>query len=152
VIKLKKVYLWVLCLTLLQTLAACGGAEGRIPVSFYSNQNHSLKHKFSAELAVTPAQREQGLMYRKSLGADRGMLFIFPKLTQTAFWMQNTLIPLDMVFISPDKKVVSIVENAEPQTTTPRRAEGPFQYVFEIEGGRSKQLGLQAGDQVEFSQ
>jgi len=108
------------------------------------------RQTFKAELALTPAVQEQGLMFRKELGADRGMLFVFPENTHTAFWMKNTLIPLDMVFIGSDRHIVSIVENATPQTTTPREAAGPYQYVLEIEGGRSQALGIQAGDKVDF--
>ncbi len=130
-------------------LAACGSQEGLTPVRIVAPDG-ALRGEFQAELATTSAQLAQGLMYRQDLGADRGMLFVFPEVTQTSFWMKNTLIPLDMIFIGADKRIVSIVENAAPQTTTPRSAEGPFQYVLEVEGGRSSALGLQAGDRVEF--
>lgn len=127
----------------------CGASEGLTPVRILAPDG-ALRGEFQAELASTPAQLAQGLMYRQELGPDRGMLFIFPEVTQTSFWMKNTLIPLDMIFIGADRKIVSIVENAAPQTTTPRSAEGPFQYVLEIEGGRSAALGLRPGDKVEF--
>ena len=65
--------------------------------------------------------------------------------------MQNTLIELDMIFINADKKIVSIVHRAAPQTTTPRVPEGPYLYCLEVEGGRAETLGLQSGDQVEFN-
>jgi len=129
--------------------AACGSQEGLAPVRILSPDG-ALRGEFQAELATTSAQLAQGLMYRQELGADRGMLFVFPEVTQTSFWMKNTLIPLDMIFIGADKRIVSIVENAAPQTTTPRSAEGPFQYVLEIEGGRSAALGIRPGDEVEF--
>lgn len=129
--------------------AACGSQEGLTPVRILAPDG-ALRAEFQAELATTTAQLAQGLMYRQELGPDRGMLFVFPEVTQTSFWMKNTLIPLDMIFIGADKRIVSIVENAAPQTTTPRSAEGPFQYVLEVEGGRSAALGLQAGDRVEF--
>lgn len=141
-----KILLLALCLFPI----ACGSSEGSTPLRILDPQG-GLRREFQVELALTPAEHAQGLMYRKELGADRGMLFIFPEVTQTAFWMKNTLIPLDMVFIASDKKIVSIVENAAPQTETPRSAEGPFQYVLEIEGGRSRALGIQAGDRVDFS-
>lgn len=129
--------------------AACGSTEGLTQVRILA-PGGALRGEFQAELASTPAQLAQGLMYRQELGPDRGMLFVFPEVTQTSFWMKNTLIPLDMIFIGADKRIVSIVENAAPQTTTPRSAEGPFRYVLEVEGGRSAALGLQAGDRVEF--
>src|SRR5436190_12179657 len=113
---------------------ACGDSTDRIPVKFF-NDKHQLLHEFSAELATTSADRAKGLMFRKELGADRGMLFVFQSLSTSAFWMENTLIPLDMIFIDPQKKIVSIVEKAEPQTTIPREPAGPYQYVLEVEGG-----------------
>jgi len=130
-------------------VAACGSQEGLTPVRILAPDG-ALRGEFQAELATTPAQLAQGLMYRQELGPDRGMLFVFPEVTQTSFWMKNTLIPLDMIFIGADKRIVSIVENAAPQTTTPRSAEGPFQYVLEVEGGRSAALGVQPGDKAEF--
>ncbi len=78
------------------------------------------------------------------------MLFLFPQLVDGPFWMKNTLIPLDILFIGADKKIISMVENAEPLSTTPRAPAGPYQYVLEIEGGRARELGIQAGDRVEF--
>ena len=140
----------ILLLALFLFPIACGSSEGSTPVRIFDPQG-GLRREFQAELALTPSEHSQGLMYRKELGADRGMLFVFPELTQTSFWMKNTLIPLDIVFIGSDKKIVSIVENAVPQTETPRSAEGPFLYVLEIEGGRSRALGIQAGDRVDFS-
>ena len=128
--------------------AACG-SDGLTSVKILSPEG-SPRHEFQAELALTPSEQSQGLMYRQELGADRGMLFVFSQPVQTSFWMKNTLIPLDMLFIGTDKKIVSIVENAAPQTTTPRSAAGPFQYVLEIEGGRSQALGIKAGDSAVF--
>jgi len=131
-------------------LGACGDSTERIPVRFFNDQ-HQLLHEFSAELALNSADRAKGLMFRRELGADRGMLFVFQGLSTSPFCMQNTLIPLDMIFIDPQKKIVSIVERAEPQTTVPREPAGPYQYVLEVEGGRSEALGIKAGDSVEFS-
>ncbi len=136
----------LLCLACLFP-AACDA--GSTPVRILAPDGKP-RHEFRAELALKPAEQAQGLMYRKELGADRGMLFVFPQVTQTAFWMKNTLIPLDMVFIDSNRRIVSIVANAVPQTTTPREAAGPYQYVLEIEGGRAAALGIQAGDRVEF--
>ena len=78
------------------------------------------------------------------------MLFLFEKPAQLMFWMKNTLIPLDMIFIGADRRIVGIVENAEPQTTTGRRVEGPSQYVLEINGGFAAKLGVTAGGEVDF--
>jgi uncharacterized membrane protein (UPF0127 family) len=134
-------------------LISCGGngSGGTDLVSVkVSAPDGALRARFQAELADDPAERSQGLMYRQELGKDRGMLFIFPQDTEGPFWMKNTLIPLDIIFIGADKKIVSISERATPQTTTPREPAGPYRYVLEIEGGRSDELNVQAGDGVEF--
>ena len=105
---------------------------------------------FRVELALTPADQNRGLMFRQSLGADEGMLFVFEQQSVHTFWMKNTLIPLDMLFIDKDRRVVGIVENAEPQTETGRSVGKPAQYVLEIGGGLSGKLGIRAGQVVEF--
>ncbi|HEX5034235.1 MAG TPA: DUF192 domain-containing protein [bacterium] len=132
-------------------LVSCGGSGGQdlLAVKVFGRDG-TLRREFQAELADDPAERSQGLMWRQELGKDRGMLFIFPQDTEGPFWMKNTLISLDIIFISADKKVVSLVERATPQTTSPRAPEGPYRYVLEINGGRSSELGIQAGDAVEF--
>jgi len=139
---------WVLWIGLLAS--GCGGGDPNLVPVKITGPEGTLKAEFEAELALTPAQRSQGLMFRQELGSDRGMLFVFPQPTQNPFWMKNTLIELDMIFINADKKIVSIVRRATPQTTTPREADGPYLYCLEVEGGRSEALGLQAGDAVEF--
>lgn len=78
------------------------------------------------------------------------MLFLFPSERQLSFWMKNTLIPLDMIFIKADRKVLGVVENAEPLTETSRFVEGNSQFVLEIRGGLSKALGIAAGQTVVF--
>jgi uncharacterized membrane protein (UPF0127 family) len=129
----------------------CGGSEGLSSLKIIAPDG-SLRHRFEVELAQTPSELAQGLMYRKELGADRGMLFLFPQTTQTAFWMKNTLIPLDMVFIGDDRKIVSIVERAAPQTTTPRQATGPFRYVLEVEGGRTGAWASKRATRLNFKE
>jgi len=89
-------------------------------------------------------------MYRKDLAADRGMIFIFARESPQSFWMKNTPIPLDMLFISADKKVVGIVEQAAPFTLDPRGVATPSQFVLEINGGLSKRYQIRAGDSVRF--
>jgi uncharacterized membrane protein (UPF0127 family) len=108
------------------------------------------KLRFQVELALTPDEQNRGLMFRKSLSADAGMLFVFDRSSVHTFWMKNTLIPLDMLFIGADKKIIGIVANAEPQTETGRSVGVPSQYVLEIAGGLSGQLGIRAGQRVEF--
>ena len=106
---------------------------------------------FRVELARTEPQRERGLMNRKEMAPDAGMLFLFERPSELVFWMKNTLIPLDMIFIGGDHHIVVIVENAEPETLTARRVYGLSQYVLEINGGLSAKLGIQPGAMVTFS-
>lgn len=100
------------------------------------------------EIADSDMEREYGLMCRKAMAPDRGMLFIFPKAEQQAFWMRNTLIPLDIVYIGADGRVVSITRNAQPLDETPLPSAGPARFVLELAGGRAAQVGLLPGDRV----
>ena len=104
----------------------------------------------NVELARTEAERARGLMFRKSLATDAGMLFLFEESAEHGFWMQNTLIPLDMIFIDDSGRIVGIVARAEPLTTTPRTVGVPSRYVLEVNGGWSAAHGVARGDQVRF--
>lgn len=104
--------------------------------------------KFTVELAVTKAEQERGLMFRKSLAPDRGMLFAYNPPQRAAFWMKNTLIPLDILYIAPDGRVLSIARNAVPHDETPIPSGGVVRGVIEIPGGRAAQLGILPGDRV----
>jgi hypothetical protein len=101
------------------------------------------------EVARTPDELARGLMHRTSLAEGAGMLFVFPETAEHTFWMRNTLIPLDMIFIDEDRLVVGVVENAEPLTLEPRSA-GPSRYVLEVIGGWAARHGVAAGDRVAF--
>ena len=103
-------------------------------------------HSFAVEVVDTPEGRAQGLMFRTELAPDAGMLFDFKQEREVAFWMQNTLIPLDMLFVGADGVVKTIHVNARPQDPTSIPSEVPVQFVLEIPGGRSVELGLKAGD------
>jgi uncharacterized membrane protein (UPF0127 family) len=103
--------------------------------------------RLRVEMANTGHQQEVGMMCRTALAPDRGMLFDFHSPKEVAFWMHNTLIPLDMVFIGADGRVFSIA-SARPRDDTPVPAGGPVRAVLEIPGGRAAQLGLLPGDRV----
>jgi uncharacterized membrane protein (UPF0127 family) len=105
---------------------------------------------FVVEVADTPAKRELGLQYRRDLPADRGMIFLFPHEADQTFWMKNTLIPLDMIFINSDRRIVGIAEEAVPFTLDPRSVGRPSRFVLEINGGLSKRYGIKAGNAVRF--
>lgn len=102
-------------------------------------------HRFKVWVAATDAHREQGLMFVDSMPAERGMLFIFPTPARVSFWMKNTLIPLDMIFIRADGRVDTVAANTTPHSldlVTPR---GDVQQVLEINGGLARKLGIEAG-------
>ncbi len=106
--------------------------------------------KVEVEVAATHAARTRGLMWRYALPEGTGMLFIFTPQQPLSFWMRNTLIPLDMIFIDEAGKVVSIAENAEPRTLTSRPSAKPAKYVLEVPGGWSAKHKVKAGDAVRF--
>ncbi|HET8936434.1 MAG TPA: DUF192 domain-containing protein [Polyangiales bacterium] len=104
----------------------------------------------TVEVVETDTARQRGLMYRKHLAPDAGMLFIFEREEPHNFWMHNTLIPLDMLFIKADWTVLGIVENATPLTDSLRGVPGASQYVLEVNAGFSRSHGLQAGSSVRY--
>jgi len=106
---------------------------------------------FTVELATTPDQMERGLMFRRSLAPDAGMLFVYPDARQVEFWMKNTLIPLDMLFIAADGKVSRIVERTVPLSETPISSVDEIRAVLEVNGGTAARLGIKPGDVVRDS-
>lgn len=103
---------------------------------------------FMVEIADSDMEREYGLMCRKSLAADRGMLFLFSRAAPQMFWMRNTLIPLDIVYIGENGRVVSISRNVQPLDESGAPSAGPAKFVLELAGGRAAQIGLLPGDRV----
>ena len=106
------------------------------------------KATFMVELALTDEERMRGLMFRKELADDKGMLFLTDHAQVSSMWMKNTLIPLDMVFIDSDKRIVHIHENAKPQDLTPISSKVPVTAVLELAGGAVKKNGIAVGDTV----
>lgn len=106
--------------------------------------------RLRVELATTPETQARGLMYRESLDDGEGMLFVFPDDRVRAFWMKNTYIPLDMLFIDADGVVVGVVHQAEPLTTDRRSVGLPSRYVLEVPGGWARSRGVDAGSRVRF--
>jgi uncharacterized membrane protein (UPF0127 family) len=105
-------------------------------------------HSFNIEVMVSDQERSLGLMYRRSLPENSGMLFIYDPPQQATMWMKNTLIPLDMVFISADARVHRIEENAEPFSETLIPSDGDVVAVLELNGGEADKIGLRPGDKV----
>jgi uncharacterized protein len=105
-------------------------------------------HVFSVEIADNDAERAKGLMYRKELPEGQGMLFDFHREQEVSFWMQNTYVPLDMVFIRADGRILRIAENTEPLSTKLIPSGGPVRAVLEVIGGTTRKLGIAPGDRV----
>jgi uncharacterized membrane protein (UPF0127 family) len=106
--------------------------------------------RVKVEVARTEPERRLGLMHRKHLDADAGMLFLFERPQKLSFWMRNTYVPLDMIFITDQLLVLGVVENAEPLTESPRAVPGDSQYVLEVNAGYARAHGIGAGTVVRF--
>ena len=105
-------------------------------------------HRFDVELALTTEQRSQGLMHRKSMPQDHGMLFDFGETRPVSMWMRNTPLPLDMLFIQRDGTISHIHRKAVPFSEAIIDSRGPVNYVLELNGGRAAALGIDVGDRV----
>jgi hypothetical protein len=129
--------------------AACGGEDSDAPMVVLRPEGRA-EVRVRVELARTNQERARGLMSREHVDVDAGMLFLYEDESIRRFWMRNTLIPLDMIFISKDLRVVGVVENAEPQTDTLRQVDQPSQFVLEVNAGFAATNGIAAGTPVEF--
>ncbi len=107
-------------------------------------------YKFEVEVVTTPETRAQGLMFRQSMAPNAGMLFIYPGEQPVSFWMKNTLIPLDMLFLKADGSIAHIAHNAVPHDETPIDSGAAVKAVLEVNGGTANALGIKEGDRVEY--
>jgi uncharacterized protein len=135
----------VVMATAMFVLAGCDAGEPYVVVK---------GERFIVEIAADEATRAQGLMFRDEIADDRGMFFIFPDQRPRSFWMKNTRIPLDIIYLDRDLRVVSISADTPPCRSRSGRcpnypSAGPAQYVLEINAGRAAELGLAPGDRVE---
>ncbi|WP_176083206.1 DUF192 domain-containing protein [Martelella sp. HB161492] len=141
-----------LAVSLIAFLPFWAVASAQEPVSFKQStlvlHTASGDHDLKIEVARTAKQRERGLMYRDTLDADYGMLFVFGDTQLVSMWMANTRIPLDMLFIDKDGAVASIYAGAEPYSERIISSGGPVAYVLELPGGDAHAYGVAAGDTV----
>jgi uncharacterized protein len=107
-------------------------------------------HSFTAEVAGSTQEQAQGLMFRKSLADNAGMIFPFTETKSASFWMKNTLIPLDIIFIRADGSIESIAENTTPYSESPVSSGEPVKAVLEFRGGLTREMGIKAGDTVRW--
>ena len=121
-----------------------------LPVVPLKVTSGSKVHQFRVELARTPQEQAKGLMFRTEMGPDEGMIFPFDPPRGASFWMRNTVIPLDLIFVAPDGRISNIAANAIPYDETPLYSDGEAKAVLELNGGRAAELGINPGDRVEW--
>lgn len=130
--------------------APASGQEGEaVDESVAVIHSGDESHSFTVEIADDDAERARGLMFREELAPDAGMLFDFLNERPVAFWMQNTLIPLDMIFIRANGTIARVHAEAVPMDRTSVPSGEPVRFVLEIPGGRAAELGIEAGDVLE---
>jgi uncharacterized membrane protein (UPF0127 family) len=117
----------------------------------FKSTSDSLIATFDIEIADDEYETQTGLMHRKSMANNRAMLFIFPDMRMRAFYMKNTYISLDIIYLDKDNVIVSIQENAKPLDETALPSGVPAQYVLEINGGLSQQWSIAVGDKMAFT-
>jgi uncharacterized membrane protein (UPF0127 family) len=120
----------------------------QFPISELTIVSATGPHRFKVEVAETPEQMTQGLMFRRSLAPDAGMLFDYKEPTAATMWMRNTLIPLDMLFVDAQGRIVNIQQRAVPQSLDVISAAAPVRVVIELNGGTAARLGIKPGDRV----
>jgi hypothetical protein len=135
-------------LAVMTALCVFSGAAGAASVQPLEIVTRSGVQVFSVEMATTEQEKETGLMYRKELADGKGMLFDFSPEQQVSMWMKNTYIPLDMIFIRADGRILRIAENTEPMSTRIIASGGLAKGVLEVIGGTAKKYGIEPGDRV----
>lgn len=135
-------------------ITACWEEEGGADYSsdyenLYVQTSDGPRHMFTVSIADTEEKQAEGLMHWTELAQDAGMLFVFADDAERSFWMKNTLIPLDIIFIRVDGKIHHIHENAIPEDLTSISSQGPVSAVLEINGGLAEKLGIKPGDIVQ---
>ena len=144
---LKKYFLFFSLLLGLVSVTNLGNSKKLQEIDIFTNGNVI---NFIVEIADTERKRENGLMFRDSLPRKTGMLFIFPEKKKIGIWMKNTIIPLDIIFISEEKIIQKIIYSAVPMDDTIYSSEDLSKYVLEINAGLSKEFQIKKGNKVNF--
>ncbi|MBI1937372.1 MAG: DUF192 domain-containing protein [Ignavibacteriales bacterium] len=114
----------------------------------FANSNGGTISKIDIEIADDDTQRQVGLMMRRNMKLDQGMLFLFEEETYQSFWMKNTILPLDIIYVNSQKEIVTIYKNAKPYSEESLPSSKPAQYVVEVNAGYTDQFGINEGDKV----
>jgi len=141
---------------LLALVLGCAGNPGcrkepHGPPEVVLENTQGQKVRVRVEVADTSREREQGLMHRKRLDPDAGMLFVYPFDSLQSFWMKNTYIPLDMIFIGNNRRIVGIAENTKPLSLKRIQVDTPSRFILEVNAGFAKKHGIREGSRVRFS-
>ncbi len=139
-----------MALLVLLLVVSCNKGSTQLPMvqMQFKHRDGTMTPPFFVEVASTELQRRKGLMYRGKMAEDHGMLFLFAGEEEQSFWMKNTILSLDMVFVSKDWKIVGILDSVPPQNEVPRKVDGLSQFVVEFGAGVMKKFAVQAGDEV----
>ena len=124
-----------------------GGVE-RFEVATLEIRTRTGSHRFTVELARTARQHARGLMFRRRLAPDTGMLFLYRTSQPVTMWMKNTFIPLDMLFVVADGRIVRIAQRTVPHSVQTISSGGPVTAVIEVNGGTAERLGIRTGDRI----
>ena len=124
--------------------------ESGLPVVPLSVTHGATRHAFRVEVARDSAEQARGLMFRTAMGADEGMIFPMQPPRMASFWMKNTVIPLDIIFIGPDRRILNIAANTVPYSEDPVPSAGKVSAVLELNAGRAAALGIAPGDKVDW--
>lgn len=146
------------CMALAMTAACTADEPGYqvppqlagLPMSEISIETGSGTHRFRVWIAADFASRERGLMFVREMPEDHGMLFLLDRVQYTSFWMKDTFLALDLVFIGPDERVVNIAHGARPFSEDPIPSAAPVTAVLELVGGTAARIGLAPGDRIEL--
>lgn len=119
-------------------------------LTFYRAQGDEALTTIDIEIKADEMGRAEGMMWRKSMEDNQGMLFIMERAEPQSFWMRNTYLPLDIIFIGENQRILNIRKNAQPQTLSPQTSQGDAKYVLEVVGGFADQHGIKPGNRIEF--
>ena len=133
---------------LLFAMTGCSSAASGLPTAQVTIETSGGPKVLSVEVASDPASQQRGLMFRRELAPNAGMLFEFQSSTSQSFWMKDTVLSLDMLFIRSDGTIATIAAQTVPLSTMPIRSTEPVRAVLEINGGRARELGIRPGDRV----
>jgi uncharacterized protein len=142
--RIKPVLAFAFLFTVFVSPAAFAGDEHVLEIEKADGESHRL----STELVITADKQRRGLMYRTELAKDAGMLFFYQSCELASFWMKNTYIPLDMIFIEADGRIANITHEAQPETLDIHESGVPVNGVLEVNGGLTQRLGIAEGDYV----